>query len=61
MILVLRFFCSQEEVDGFPSQTVRIEEAEIGEYFIFLDSASNASGGFYNSPDEELMRNVEMK
>lgn len=48
-------FCSQEAVDGFPSQTVRIEEPEIGEYFIFLDSASNASGDFAIRLDEELI------
>lgn len=46
-------FCSQEAVDGFPSQTIRIEEPEIGEYFIFLDSASNASGDFAIRLDEE--------
>ncbi|MAD60352.1 MAG: hypothetical protein CMH49_02410 [Myxococcales bacterium] len=48
-------FCSQEAVDGFPSQTIRVEEPELGEYFIFLDSASNASGDFAIRLDEELI------
>lgn len=47
--------CSQEPVDGFPSQTIRVEEPDLGDYFIFLDSASNASGNFAIRLDEELI------
>ena len=48
-------YCSQEPVDGFPSQTIRVETPELGEYFVFLDSASNASGNFAIRLDEELI------
>jgi hypothetical protein len=47
--------CQQEPVDGYPAQTIRIEDPEIGEYFIFFDSASNASGNFALRLDEELI------
>lgn len=45
--------CKAEAFDGFPAQTIRVEEPELGDYFIFLDALSNATGDFAIKLDEE--------
>ena len=47
--------CQQEPADSFAGQTIRIEEPELGDYFIFMDSVDNSSGDFAIRLDEELI------
>ena len=45
--------CQREPIDGDAAQTLRVEDPELGEYFIFFDAADNAIGPFAIRLDEE--------
>jgi hypothetical protein len=45
-------FCQRETLDALAAQTLRVDHVTAGEYFIFLDAASNASGNFAIKVDE---------
>jgi hypothetical protein len=44
--------CQREEMDALAAQTLRIDNIEAGDYYIFLDALSNASGAFAFRVDE---------
>jgi hypothetical protein len=47
--------CNQETIDGYPAQNLRLEKPELGEYFIFLDGASNDLGAYALQIKEEAI------